>query len=105
MFFLVTAVVILGCSSNEEKKATHFQKGEAYFDQGDYKSARLEYKNAIKADPEFTAAYLKLGETNLKLGHAQEAFSTYSRAVELDPDNTDAQLKLATFYLLAKVSS
>ena len=75
MFSLITTLVISGCSSNEEKKASHFQKGAAYLEQGDYNSARLEYKNAVRLDPDFVAAHLKLGDTSLKLGHAQEALS------------------------------
>ena len=77
-------LIIWGCSSDEEKKLSHFEKGNAYFEEGSYKSAELEFKNAVQIDPEYVAAHVKLGETYLKLGNSQGAFRTYSRVVQLD---------------------
>ena len=94
--------IVWGCSSDEEKKLAHVEKGNAYFEKGEYKSAELEFKNAVQIDPEYVAAHVKLGETYLKLGNSQAAFRTYARVVQLDENNTDAQLKMATFYLLGK---
>jgi len=37
-----------GCSSDEDKKVDHYQKGKQYFDKGEYKSAVLELKNAVE---------------------------------------------------------
>jgi cytochrome c-type biogenesis protein CcmH/NrfG len=93
--FFISAALICGCSSKEEKRRSHF-------DQGEYKSAKLELKNAIQIDPYSVHAYLKLGETSLKLQDAQGAFDAYSKVVELDPENTEAQLKLSAFYMLGK---
>ena len=92
----------MGCSANEEKKASHFKKGQTYFEKGDYKSAELEFRNAIQIDPEFVAAYESLGETYLRLVDPHGAFREYFKVAKLDPQNTKASLKLATFFLLAK---
>jgi len=101
--FVLTAVcVVMACSSDDEKKAAHLEKGKAYFEKGEYKSAEIELKNAIQIDPQYVDAYIMLAETSLKLGNPQIAFSAYAAAAKIDPDNTDAQLKLATFYLLNK---
>ena len=100
--FLIISVLVSGCSSDEEKKASHFEKGLAYFEKGEYKSARLEFKNAVQIDAKYVNAYQKLGETNLKLGDAQKAYRAYSIVAELEPANIEAQLKLATFLMLAK---
>ena len=70
LLFLITTLTMLGCSSDEQKKVAHYEKGLAYFDKGEFKSARLEFKNAIQIDPKYVAAYEKLGETNLKIGDA-----------------------------------
>jgi len=99
---LVSNIALFGCASDEEKKASHLEKGHAYFEKGEYKSAEIELKNAVQIDPKYLAAYEKLGEVYLKLGNAQQAFKTYSRVAELDPENMNAQIKLATFYMLGK---
>ena len=66
--------IFIGCSSDEEKKASHLEKGKTYFESGEYKSAELEFRNAIQIDPEFVDAYARLGETYLKLGDPRGAF-------------------------------
>ncbi|OQY57684.1 MAG: hypothetical protein B6245_15815, partial [Desulfobacteraceae bacterium 4572_88] len=102
LLFMITAFALFACSSDAEKKLSHLQKGNAYFEKGEYKSAQLEYKNAIQIDAKYGTAYEKLAETDLKLGDAKGAFRAYSIVAELEPDNTRAQLKLATFLMLAK---
>jgi Tfp pilus assembly protein PilF len=47
---LVASFAIYACSSDEEKKVSHFERGKAYFEKGEYKSAELEFKNAIQID-------------------------------------------------------
>ena len=74
---LIAVLLFSGCSSDEEKKQIHFEKGKALFEKGDFKSARLEFKNAIQIDPKFVTAQLKLAETELKLGNAREAYRAY----------------------------
>ena len=66
---LVVGLIFTGCASDEEKKLIHFEKGKAFFEEGDFKSARLELKNAIQIDPQFVSAHPKLAEVNLKLGN------------------------------------
>jgi Tfp pilus assembly protein PilF len=99
---IALAFISTGCSSDEEKKASHLEKGKTYFENGEYKSAELEFRNAIQIDPEFVDAYERLGETYLKLGDPRGAFREYSMVAKLDPENIDASLKLATFYMLGK---
>ncbi len=103
VFMVLSAFIIIsGCTSDEEKKLSHFEKGKAYFEKGEYKSAELELKNVIQIDPRHIEAHEKLGEIYLKLGNPRGAFSEYSTVAKLDPENIDANLKLATFFLLGK---
>jgi Tfp pilus assembly protein PilF len=102
VLLMILALMITGCSSDEENKASHLEKGKSYFENGEYKSAELEFRNAIQIDPEFVDAYERLGETYLKLGDPRGAFREYSMVAKLDPENIDASLKLATFYMLGK---
>ena len=61
----LTALILSGCASDEEKKRTHFEKGTAYFEKGEFKSARLgvdhfvnEYRNEIAEDGMLEHLYL-----------------------------------------------
>ena len=45
-------------TSDEEKKTAHFEKGKIYFEKGEYKSAELEFRNAIQIDPEFVSVQM-----------------------------------------------
>lgn len=42
--FLILLLTIFGCSSDEEKKTAHFEKGTAYIAEGKYKSAMISPK-------------------------------------------------------------
>ena len=95
-------VLCISCASDEEKVRNYLSSGDHYFAQEEYRSAEIEFKNAIQIDPNLAEAHLKLGETYLKLGNAREAFSEFTAAAKLDPDNMDTQLKLATFFFLGK---
>ncbi|PIW00604.1 MAG: hypothetical protein COW41_04965, partial [Deltaproteobacteria bacterium CG17_big_fil_post_rev_8_21_14_2_50_51_6] len=106
-FFSLLLIVLVifafsGCSSNEEKKIAHFEKGKAYLEKQEFQSARLEFKNAIKLDPRFSDAYWHLAEASLKLNDPKEAFGAYSMVVMLNPENIEAQIKVATFLLLGR---
>jgi hypothetical protein len=45
LIILIATLTQFSCASDEEKKVAHFNKGLAYFEEGEYKSARLEFKN------------------------------------------------------------
>ena len=99
---VISLVFCLSCASDEEKIQTYLNSGDSYFAQEEYRSAEIEFKNAIQIDPNLVEAHLKLGETYLKLGNARGAFSEFSTAAKIAPDNLDTQLKLATFLFLGK---
>jgi len=103
-FFLVS---LGNCTqlSAEEKKAKHQERGMAYFEEGKYQEARIEFKNVVQLDPKDANAYHQLALIHLKLGgmpYLRAAFGELSKAVELDPSIQDAQLKLGEFYLLSQ---
>lgn len=105
---LIIATMILvmplvwSCSSDEDKKTAHLDKGIAFIEKKEYKSAIIELKNALQIDPKFTQAYVQLAQAHMQLNDPQEAFKAYSRVEVLAPDNLDAKIKLATFYILGK---
>ena len=82
------------------------QRGDAYFADGKYAEAIIEFKNAIQLDPKDAQAYYKLGLALLKRGSGpadlQEAFHSISKSVKFDATNLEAQLKLGEFFLLSR---
>ncbi len=98
----LTAFSVAACASSEEKKIEFFEKGKAFFESGEYKTAEIELKNALQIDPRFVEAHRVLGETYLKLGQAREAFQQFGQLEQLEPDNLEAKRKLATFFFLGK---
>jgi len=67
-------IMMFACESPEEKKMNAFNRGEAFYEKGKYAEAKLEFKNAIQVDPEFTEAYYKLGMAEFKQGKINPSF-------------------------------
>lgn len=60
-----------------------FNKGNIYYEAGDYTSAMQAYNEAIKLDPEFGEAYFNRGLSYLSAGNKNQAFADLSKAGEL----------------------
>ena len=74
--------------SAEEKKAKHYERGMAYFNEEKYQESLIEFKNIVQLDPKDANAYHQLALIHLKLGglpDLQAAFGELSKAVEIDP--------------------
>jgi tetratricopeptide (TPR) repeat protein len=100
-------VLVTGCSqlSPEAKKAQHEERGLAYFEEGKYQEAKIEYQNVIQIDPKNAQAHYQMAMIHMKLGgltDLQAAFGELTKTVDLDPTIQDAQLKLSEFYLAAQ---
>jgi len=93
--------ILPACSSNDQKKAKHYQSALEYIKSADEKAAIIELKNAIQIDAKFADARYQLGLLYLKTDNQKAAFNQLQRAVGLDSGNLDAGVKVAEFYLLA----
>ena len=95
-----------GCGEDAQaKKIAYMQKGDAYFADGQYAAAVIEFRNTLKFDPQDAQGHYKLALSYLKKGglpNLQQAFRELQRSVDLDPTIMDAQLKLGELSLLAK---
>ncbi|MCA9452324.1 MAG: tetratricopeptide repeat protein, partial [Nitrospira sp.] len=103
--FLLVSLTNCTQLSDEEKKARHQERAEAYFEEQKYQEALIELKNVVQLDPKDAKAYHQLALIHLKLGgmpDLQSAFGELTKAVELDPSIQDAQLKLGELYLLSQ---
>ena len=78
VFLMLFILILAGCASEAEKKQSHFKKGQAYFENGQYKEARLEFKNAIRIDPRYLEANIQLAKTEVEAGGYRKCLQSIS---------------------------
>jgi tetratricopeptide (TPR) repeat protein len=99
---LILCLAISACSSPQEKRDSFMAKGEKLEAGKDYVRARLEFKNAIKVDPQCVDCYAGLARVEIALKNFREAYAAYYRAVDLAPERMDIQLALGQLLLLGR---
>src|SRR5690348_15701326 len=93
-YLLLAACALAGCSTTPREKAVkHIALGDAAGARHDLKTAVLEYKIAVLADPTFGDAHLKLAEADVQNDDLKGAFPEYVRAADLLPERDDVQIK------------
>ena len=104
--FAVAAALATLVSCNTDPnvaKKRYLDKGNVYFQKGNYKAARIMYLDARKKDLRYGEAYYRLGLVSIKLGNLTDAVNNLRRAIELvnqnDPDHWDAVVKLSDIYV------
>ena len=88
-------LLMSGCRSAR----TYVEKGNAFFDRGEYREASLNYRKALQKDPKSGEAYHRLGLSEWKQGNAADAFQALSFAVQLSPDSEPSRVDLCNFAL------
>ena len=74
------------------------KQGVAYYEQGELDKALVEYKEAIKLDPDNPDAHRNLGTVYMEQGKWEEAAAAYEQAIELAPDFGEAYGDIAGAY-------
>ena len=93
---LAGILFLTGCSQTpQEKYARYVQRGKKHLERSDPSRALLEFRNAIKEQPNKPEAYHGLALVFLARNQVREAAASLQRAVELKPNYSAAQLKLA----------
>jgi tetratricopeptide (TPR) repeat protein len=112
--FVLTILVMVaasllssGCAQddsavNDEEKNVYYERGMKYFELKDYRSARLELKNALAIDPQFAKAGYQLALADLKLKEPRSGAHDLARVAKENPRNRDSRLKLAELLFIAK---
>ena len=74
------AAVALALAACAAKTGTPYERGMAAFDAGDIRTARVEFLNALQADPNDRAARIMQARVDLALGDGVAAESEIMRA-------------------------
>ncbi len=77
----------------------YLEEAEAYLAQGDLRAAVIQFKNALREDPDNAHARLRLGQTYLRLGDGAAAAKELERAQALGIAPGDVLVPLARAYL------
>ncbi len=93
---VLSAVWLAGCGKSASQ---YLDRGNQLFKAGKYSDATLNYRNAIKKNPQSSEAYYRLGLALVKQGTANEAYQSLNRAVTLDPKNNPAKVDFANLCL------
>ena len=98
---LITLSLVTGCSSPDQRRAAHMQRGERYLKEGKLEKAELEFRNVLQIAPGDITARVMIGRVAEKKGSFREAFADYRGSVDLAPDNPVARANLARLYVFA----
>ena len=75
-----------GTSSSVADVKKHYERGEAFLNNGQYNEAAAAFKRAIKADPDLADAHYSLGVAYLEMGALDDAKTTAEEASKLKAD-------------------
>jgi tetratricopeptide (TPR) repeat protein len=93
-------LLVAACARDPETRKRQFlESGNEYFDAGDYRSAVIEYRNAVNIDPLFADARVRLAESYVRLGDGGNAVDQYVRAADLLPEDFDVQMHAGALLL------
>ena len=69
---------------------TYYKRGNTKYNLGLYKSAILDYTDAIRLNPDFAEVYISRGAAKSSLSEYFAAIRDYDTAIRLNPDNAIA---------------
>jgi putative PEP-CTERM system TPR-repeat lipoprotein len=97
---------ISGCGVVKDfRKNRHLKAAEGYAADKKWKEATIEYRNALRFDPENYDAVKKLGLAYFENGQLGDAFPSLRRYHEKDPADLGVRQKLGTIYLMGRAPS
>jgi tetratricopeptide (TPR) repeat protein len=102
VLMLFVALAFCACKKDPQKaKAKYLASGESFLKQKKYGDAAVEFRNAIRIDPNSAVAHYQLAQAELAQKHFQNAFVELQKTTKLDPARMDAQLDIGRLYLAA----
>src|SRR5580658_4204246 len=100
---LVLASLVGACADDPQKaKVKYLASGENYMQKGKYGDAAIQFKNALRFDPQFVSAHYQLAQAQLALHDWQAAYASLNTVIKLDPNRLDARLARGRLYLSAR---
>ena len=98
---VIVAVLLSGaCHSNGKAAAQRYtESGMRYFDKNKFEEAALQFRNALKRDPQSWEARYHLALAELKLRHWRDAYEDLQTVTQIQPSFAPARLELGELLL------
>ena len=87
------------CLSCVRSASTYITRGNQFYQRGKFEDASLNYRKAIRQDPNLAEGYYRLALSLLKENKSEEVLPNLTRAQELSPNNIAAKETLADLLL------
>ena len=100
LLVIVLSCTLGGCGGAQSRYASHMKRGQAYFDQGDFNKANVEFRNALQIEPKDAAARLADGRALVRLERPREAWGAFQAVVDSDANNVEARTELARLFIM-----
>jgi len=102
---LVAVLSSAGCGMVKDfRKSRHLKAAERYVAEKKYKEATIEYRNALRFDPQDLDAVKKLGLAYYENGQLGEAFPPLRRYHDQNQNDLEVRQKLGTIYLMGRAA-
>src|SRR3981081_476267 len=99
----VLAGVLTGCPRDPNvRKQKYLERGQRYFDKGQYREAEIQFENAIQVDSRFADAHYKLPLAAMNLQQWPTAYQELLTTVQLQPDQYAAHLDMANLLIMGR---
>jgi tetratricopeptide (TPR) repeat protein len=93
-------IVLIGSQVSCQRSAeSYLSKGDKLVSEGKYAEAEINFRNALKKQPNLADAHYRLGMAAEKLGARVEAYHELVGAAKLAPDRDDIKIELANLSL------
>lgn len=92
-FLLVVCLALAVAGCGHWAASEDFDKGIAYFNQGNYEAAVPYFQKATITDPEYAEAYMYLGRSYLNLRQWTSAIAPLRTAYRLAPEKTKGMIQ------------
>jgi tetratricopeptide (TPR) repeat protein len=103
LVLMSAALLLSSCARNPQKaRARYLASGQDYMKKGQFASAAIQFRNALKVDPRFVDGYYQLAQAYLAQQDWNGAYTSLAKAIELDPNRMDARLERGRLYLAAR---
>ena len=100
----LACLLLGGCGGAASRFSSHMQRGQSYFDKGDYTHASIEFRNAMQIAPKDLHARVMAASVAEKLGKLRDAVGLYQSVLDAEPDNVKARASLGRIYAFAGVA-
>ena len=103
-YLVVCLLFLLGCSrpsgqADSKSAEAHNKVGSKLYDQGRYKDAEKELREAIRIKPDHVNAHFNLGLTFIEQEKHADAEKEFREVIRLSPADSEAHFKLGVTLL------